>query len=246
MLNKWLIPALTALVLSAVLGLAPTAQAQIGYRGYIGPSSDVYYNAPYASIYRNVAPGLLNLGQEYLKGDKGRQIAASAGEYLANSPKGRRMVAGAVDYVDSPKGRRTVRQAKNYIQSPQGTHTLDAADVFLSTPNPVRDQVLSEISSGTNFDFLAGTAIGYLRTGQADLVGRNLTINQGGHLGAQVYNTRTFCDGRIEVDLPEGTTAVGKVEADGTGATMKFLSHGIAVPVLVTNYLPTIEKYPSR
>jgi len=246
MLSKRSLLTFTALALASLFSLSSTAQAQNGYRGYIGPSSDVYANAPYASIYRNVSPGLISLGEEFIKSPKSREMAASAGEYLRNHPQARETVGEAGAYLASPQGRQKVRRAKNYIQSPQGQRSLDAASVFMDNPNPIREEVLNEISSGSNFNFLAESAVGYLRTGQMDLVGNKLTVNRGGGLGAEVYDVRTYSNGRIEIDLPEGTTASGRLQADGSGATMKLMTHGVAIPVNLTNYMPNIEKHPGN
>lgn len=233
-----LIPALAAML--SILAMTSMAEAQNGYRGYIGPSSDVYAKDAYAPISRNVPPGVISLGYDFVHSRKGQEMMNEAREYVAENPRARYLLSEADDYVHSPMAKQNLKRVKNYVTHPKGYRTVENVQRFMTTPSDTRDELLGQISSGNNFDFLATNVVGYLRTGQVDLIENNMVVYQGGTIEPQTYKVRTNRNGHMVIDGPEGKIT-GRVEQKGDEASVRLMTHGLAIPVRITNYMPRVE-----
>ncbi len=214
-----------AAVALACLSSAGYALAQNGYRGYIGPFTGVYANDAYAAINRNVPPGLISLAKEYTNTPKGRLAAYAVGEYL-----------------DSPDGRQSARQAARYLESPRFQQRLHQVENFLSGDSYPRQVLMNNISSGANFNFLADSAVGYLNTGQVDLVGDRLLLYQGGVNRPHSYALVSMPNGTMHIKTADGEVA-GLVQTSGTTTTISMPTHGYMIPLRTTNWLPGDHKY---
>ncbi len=99
-------------------------------------------------------------------------------------------------------------------------------------------EAAADPSGGPNAGFLADVAQPYWRTGQADLIGDNLIIYSGGRRPAQSYQVEFTSNGYAKVLDTQGRV-VGQIDKLGPGATFRFVSHGVAVPLKLTNTLPS-------
>lgn len=236
-----LISALTALF-SVLVMAAGTAEAQNGYRGYIGPSSDVYAKDAYAPISRNVPPGVISLGYDFINSSKGQAMLSEARKYVVEHPKARYLLSEADDYVHSPMAKHHLKRVKKYVNNPKNYRTVERAQRFLMVPSDRRDELLGQVSSGKNFDFMAGNTIGYLRTGQVDVRGNEMIVYQGGTLESQTYKVRTKPTGQMIIESPEGPL-VGLLEQKGDKGSIRLMSHGLAVPISITNFMPRVDDH---
>lgn len=235
-----LIPALAVLI--SMLIMAGPAEAQNGYRGYIGPTSDVYAKDAYAPISRNVPPGVISLGYDFINSPKGRAVLSEAREYVADHPQARYLMSEADDYVHSTLAKHHLKRVKKYVNSPKNYRTLERAQRFMMTPSSRRDELLSQVSSGKNFDFMAGNTIGYLRTGQVDVIGDEMIVYQGGTMAPQSYKVRTKATGQMIIESPDGPL-VGQMEQRGDKGSVKLMSHGLTIPISITNFMPRVEDH---
>ena len=232
------IPVLTFLF--TLLVMAGPADAQNGYRGYIGPNSDVYAKDFDAAVGRNVPPGVLSLGYDFVHSTKGQSMLRDARGYVAEHPYAQYMLSEADDYVHSPMAKQHLTRVKKYVNNPKAYRTVERAQRFMATPSAGRDELLSEVTSGSNFDFLASNAIGYLRTGQVDVIGNKMIVYQGGSLDSQSYDVRTKRSGHMIIGSPEGRK-VGWVRQNGENGSLHLMTHGLAVPVRINNYMPHVD-----
>ena len=232
------LPVLTFLF--TLMVMAGPAEAQNGYRGYIGPNSDVYAKDFGADIGRNVPPGVLSLGYYFIHSTKGQSMLRDAREYVAETPYAQYMLSEADDYVNSPMAKQHLSRVKRYVNNPKAYRTVERAQRFMAAPSAGRDELLSEVSYGKNFNFLAGNAIGYLRTGQVDVIGNKMLVYQGGSLYPQSYDVRTKRSGHMIIDGPEGRK-IGWVDQTAENGSLRLMTHGLAIPVRINTFMPHVD-----